>query len=50
MIKCRGDEITEQGVWPGRTAFELRVTLACHEPRVVRQLDHLNQAIIRGNT
>ncbi len=48
---CRGfDERGEQRVRPGRPALELGVELTGDEPRVIGQLDHLHQTVVRGRT
>src|SRR5579859_588168 len=40
------DEPGEQRVRPGRTRLELRVELAAHVPRVLGELDHLDQRAV----
>ena len=42
LLQCGGDEAAEQGVGAVGAALELRVELAAHVPRVVRQLHHLH--------
>src|SRR5574341_330129 len=41
------DELPEQGVRPLGTRLELGVELPAYEPGVIRQLDHLDQSVIR---
>src|SRR5882762_9553301 len=42
--KCGTDEVAEEGRGPRRTRLELRMELARDEPRMVGQLDDLDQA------
>src|SRR5438309_11414761 len=44
---CRANEAGEQRVAVARGGGELRVELGRHEPRMVRQLDELHQAVAR---
>src|SRR3990172_1578846 len=41
------DELPEQRVRPRGTRLELGVELPAYEPGVIRQLDHLDQSVIR---
>ena len=41
------NEVTEQGVWPVGTALEFGMELTGDEPRVVGQLDDLDQLAVR---
>src|SRR5581483_3716463 len=46
MLSCGLDEAVEQRMTVARRRRELRMELACHEPRMIRQLDHLDQLIL----
>src|SRR6266581_1108213 len=43
LLAGRAHEPGEQRVRPGGAGLELGVELAAHEPRVIRQLDHLDE-------
>src|SRR5438128_5965952 len=40
------DERAEKGMCRGRFGFELRMALHCQEPRMIAQLDHLDELAV----
>src|SRR4051794_33256254 len=46
VLRGRADEVAEERLWPVRARLELGVVLAGHEPRMVGQLDHLDQPLV----
>ena len=50
MRQCSLHKAEEQGMGPVRAALEFGMELAAHKPEVTRQLHHLHQVAVWGQT